>query len=137
MNLFLGQLVLALHLLVIGFNVAGLVLIPVGARLGWRFVRIRWLRLLHLASLAVVAVQAVLGEACFLTIWQDDLTGGGAADPLIMRAVNSLLFWPAPMWVFTGLYLAVFVYVLLLWRLVPPHGGWPWGRTYRASAARR
>lgn len=120
MNALAGQLVLALHLVVIGFNVAGLVLIPLGARAGWRFVRIRWLRLLHLASLAVVALQATLGEACFLTIWQSDLTGGGREDPLIMRFVNSLLYWPLPMWAFTALYVAVFAYVLALWRWVPP-----------------
>ena len=120
MNAALGQLILALHLMVIAFNVAGLVVIPLGARWGWRFVRIRWLRLLHLASLAVVAVQAVFGEACFLTIWQSDLTGQGQADPLIMRFVNGLIFWPLPLWVFTALYLGVFAYVVALWRLVPP-----------------
>lgn len=120
MNALAGQLVLALHVAVIGFNVAGLIAIPLGARLGWRFVRVRWLRLLHLGSLAVVAVQAVLGEACFLTYWQDDLTGGGREDPLIMRWVNSVVYWPLPMWVFTTVYLAVFAYVLALWRWVPP-----------------
>ena len=43
MNAVIGQLVLALHLGVIGFNVAGLAVIPLGASFGWRFVRIRWL----------------------------------------------------------------------------------------------
>lgn len=120
MNALAGQLVLGAHLGVIAFNVAGLALIPLGAWAGWRFVRLRWLRLLHLASLAVVALQAALGQACFLTIWQSDLTGGGHADPLIMRWVNSVIFWPLPMWVFSALYLAVFAYVLALWRWVPP-----------------
>ena len=115
-----AALVLSLHLLVIGFNVAGLIVIPVGAKLGWGVVRIRWLRLAHLGSLAVVALQALLGRACFLTDWQDALSGGGRADPLIMRVVNSVIFWPLPMWVFTAAYVAVFVYVVALWRLVPP-----------------
>lgn len=115
----LGAVILGLHLLVIGFNVAGLALIPLGAKLGWGFVRIRWLRLLHLGSLAVVVAQALGGRACFLTLWQDRLTGGGE-DPLIMRVVNSLLFWPLPLWAFTAAYVAVFAYALLLWRLVPP-----------------
>ncbi|CAN7464359.1 DUF2784 domain-containing protein [Phenylobacterium sp. LjRoot219] len=123
MNALAGQLVLALHVAVIGFNVAGLIAIPLGARRGWRIVRLRWLRLVHLGSLAVVAVQAVFGRACFLTFWQDDLTESGRTDPLIMRWVNSLLYWPLPMWVFTALYLAVFVYVLALWRWVPPSSG--------------
>lgn len=120
MSPILGQLVLAVHLLVIAFNVLGLVAIPLGARLGWAWVRIRWWRVLHLVSWVVVAIQAVLGRACFLTLWQDDLTGGGAEAPLIMRIVNGLIYWPLPMWVFTALYVALFALVLVLWRRVPP-----------------
>ncbi|HEV2530463.1 DUF2784 family protein [Phenylobacterium sp.] len=120
MNLGLGQAVLAAHLAVIGFNVFGLVAIPLGGWLGWRWVRVRWWRALHLASLAVVALQAALGRACFLTIWQDDLTGGGHADPLIARWVNSVIYWPLPIWVFTAAYLAVLAYVLGLWWWVRP-----------------
>lgn len=120
MSAALGQVVLAIHLLVIAFNVAGLVVIPLGARLGWRFVRLRWLRLAHLVSLAVVALQAVLGRACFLTDWQAALTGGGAGDPLLMRWVNSLVYWPLPMWVFSALYMVVFAYVVALWWWIPP-----------------
>lgn len=82
--------------------------------------RVRWWRALHLASLAVVALQALAGRACFLTIWQDDLAGAGEG-PLIMRAVNSVIYWPLPMWAFTAAYAAVFVYVLALWKLVPPN----------------
>jgi hypothetical protein len=119
----LGQLVLALHLLVIGFNVAGLVAIPLGAWRGWSWVRIRWWRALHLISWVVVAVQAVLGRACFLTLWQDDLTGGGAEDPMIMRWVNGLIYWDLPMWVFAALYLTLFAAVLALWKVVPPQRG--------------
>jgi hypothetical protein len=115
----LGQSVLGVHLLVIAFNVAGLVVIPLGAKLGWGFVRIPWLRLLHVAALAVVALQAALGRACFLTDWQAAATGGGREDPLIMRWVNGVVFWPLPIWVFTALYIAVFAYVLALLWIVP------------------
>lgn len=114
----LGQLILAVHLAVIAFNVAGLVAIPVGAALGWAWVRIRWLRVLHVASLAIVAAQAAAGEACFLTVWQA-LATGEAPEPLITRWVNDLIYWPLPMWVFTTAYIAVFIYVLALWWLVP------------------
>jgi hypothetical protein len=113
---------LAVHLVVIAFNVAGLVAIPLGAKLGWRWVRIRWWRMLHVASWAVVALQAGLGRACFLTIWQDDLTGVGATEPpLVMRFVNSLVYWPLPMWVFTAIYLALFALVIALWWWVRPN----------------
>lgn len=122
MSASLGQAVLATHLVVIAFNIFGLVAIPLGAWLGWGWVRIFWWRALHVGSLAVVALQAALGRACFLTLWQGDLTGG-RADPLIMRWVNSLIYWPLPLWVFTAAYLVIFAYVLALWVWVRPRGG--------------
>jgi hypothetical protein len=116
---YLGALVLAVHLAVIAFNLFGLVAIPLGASRGWAFVRVRWWRLLHVVSLAVVAAQALAGRACFLTLWQGELSGSGE-EPLIMRFVNGVIYWPLPMWAFTAAYAAVFVYVLALWKLVPP-----------------
>ena len=121
-NSVLSQLVLAVHLAVIAFNVAGLILIPLGGVLSWRWVRILWLRLAHLGSLAAVALQAALGRACFLTDWQGALTGG-EQDPLVMRWVNGLIYWPLPMWAFTAAYLVIFAYVVALLWLVPPQRG--------------
>ena len=60
--MFLGQLILAIHLTVIAFNVLGLSAIPLGAKLGWNWVRVRWWRALHVASWVVVAAQAALGK---------------------------------------------------------------------------
>jgi len=116
-------IVLAIHLAIIAFNVAGLVLIPLGACLGWRWVREFWWRLAHLLSFAVVAVQALLGRACFLTIWQDELSGTTHVQPLIEQWINGLIYWDLPLWVFAAAYVAVFVYVVALWVWVRP-GKW-------------
>jgi len=116
-----GEPVLAVHVAVIGFNVFGLVAIPLGAWRGWPFVRVRWWRILHLLSFAVVALQALLGRACFLTDWQAALTGG-SREPLIMRWVDAVIYWPLPAWAFEAAYVALFAYVAALYRLVPPIG---------------
>lgn len=116
----LAEAILALHLAVIVFNVAFLVIIPLGAWLGWRIVRIAWLRLLHLALMAIVAGQALAGRACILTIWQSELAGRSAAPPpLIMHIVDRLIYWNFPLWAFTALYVGVFLYVVALSILVP------------------
>jgi hypothetical protein len=120
MNAALSQAILAVHLALIAFNVAGLAVIPLGAALGWRWVRIAWWRSLHLASWAVVAVQAALGRACFLTLWQDQLTGAGAQPPLIQRWVEGVIYWPLPIWAFAAIYLALFAAAIGLWFAVPP-----------------
>jgi len=119
----LATAVLVAHLGVVAFNIFGMVAVPLGAWLRWRFVRgFRW-RLVHLASLFVVALQAILGRACFLTIWQSGLEAretSTAPPPMIATWINRVLYWPLPLWVFAILYVVVFVYVLLLWRWVPP-----------------
>ena len=113
----LAALVLAVHLAIILFNVIGLVIIPIGAWRGWPFVHAPVWRLLHVASWAVVALQAALGRACFLTDWQSLLEGGpGTAEPLVMRWVNGAIYWPLPIWAFSLIYLLAFGCVLaLLW----------------------
>lgn len=115
-----ATLILVLHFAIIVFNIAGCVLIPLGAWRRWRWVREFWWRLAHLASLAVVALQALLGRACFLTIWQADLAGSTHVQPMIARWVNHLIYWPLPLWVFAAAYVAVFIYVLALWAWVRP-----------------
>ena len=117
----LAEAILAAHVAVILFNLFGLIVVPLGAICGWRFVRVRWWRLLHLVSLAAVAAQAVFGRACILTIWQAALTGEpGRPTPLIMGWVNRVIYWPLPLWVFAAFYLLVFGYALALLWLVPP-----------------
>jgi Protein of Unknown function (DUF2784) len=117
----LATAVLIAHLAVIAFNLFGLIAIPLGALLGWGFVRVRWWRLIHLGLLAVVALQALAGRACFLTLLQGALNGADIRPtPLIMGFVNRMIFWPLPLWVFTALYVVVWVYALALWWIVPP-----------------
>jgi uncharacterized protein DUF2784 len=122
--LFLANAVLFFHLAIILFNLFGLVVIPLGAWRGWGFVRVFWWRALHLAILALVAVQAIFDQICFLTAWQSALqrAGGDAASdaPFIARMVNRLIFWPLPLWVFALIYVAVCVWAIALWWLVPP-----------------
>lgn len=116
--------VLALHLAVIAFNVAGCVLVPIGAWRHWRWVReFRW-RLAHLLSLAVVALQALLGRACFLTIWQGELSGVSHAPPLVAGWIDRLIYLPLPLWMFAVAYVVVFAYVIALWVFVPPRMPW-------------
>ena len=121
----LTLVVLAVHAAIILFNMFGLVAIPLGHWRHWRFVHAPVWRILHLLSLGVVALQAVLGRACFLTIWQDALTGGSQeSQPLIARTVDALIYWPIPLWVFAVGYLLIFAYALALLWLVPPRRSW-------------
>ncbi|MGH8124719.1 MAG: DUF2784 family protein [Rhodanobacteraceae bacterium] len=112
--------ILVLHFAIIAFNVAGCALIPIGAWRHWGWVRAFWWRLAHLLSLAVVALQALLGRACFLRIWQGKVAGSPHAQPLIADWINRLVYLPLPLWIFAIAYVVVFAYVIALWIFVPP-----------------
>ena len=117
----LADLVLAVHAAIILFNIFGLVVVPIGGLRGWRFVRRFGWRALHLLSMLTVAAQALLGRACFLTLWQAALAETvSAPQPMIYTVVNRLIFWRLPLWMFTVFYLVLLIYTLILWRLVPP-----------------
>ena len=116
----IAEIILTVHLFLIAFNVMGLVVIPIGGWREWRIVRVAWLRLLHLAFMVTVAAQALAGRACILTIWQDRIEGNmRPVEPLIMRSVDTLIYWNLPLWFFTALYSVLLLYVLALIVLVP------------------
>ena len=63
----LADAVLVVHFGVVLFVVGGLVVVLAGNWLRWRWVNHLWFRLAHLAAIAVVVIQAWLGQYCPLT----------------------------------------------------------------------
>ena len=116
----LADAILVLHFLIVAFIVGGLVLVWVGALAGWAWIRNRWFRYLHVAAIAFVAAEALLGVACPLTVWEDLLRGGVRPESFVGRWVRQLLFYQAPEWVFTTTYAAWAAATLLTLRFVPP-----------------
>jgi len=116
----LADLLLVFHFFVAGFIVLGLILVWAGALAGWRWIRNPWFRYLHLAAIAFVAAEALLGYACPLTVWEDLLRGGARPETFVGRWVARLLYYNAPEWVFTAAYCAWAAASLATLRLVPP-----------------
>ncbi len=121
---FLADAVLVLHAGVVAFVVGGLVAIVVGNRRGWRWVNRSWFRLLHAATIAIVAAEAWLGVACPLTTVEDALRArpadDGAAISFLARGLRAVVFWSAPPWVFTAVHTAFAGLVALVWWRYPP-----------------
>jgi polyferredoxin len=116
----MADALLVVHFTIVVFIVAGLVLVWVGAALGWGWVRNPWFRYLHLGAIAYVAGEAVLGVMCPLTVWEDMLRGGVRTESFVGRWVRYFLYYEAPEWVFTVAYVAWALATLLTLRLVPP-----------------
>ena len=116
----LADAILALHVGVVVFVVAGLAAILVGGPSGWPPVRHRGFRITHLATIAIVALQAWLGRLCPLTVWEQALRNrAGQAtyrESFIQHWLSRLIFFEAPWWSFVAAYTGFAAFVLLLWR---------------------
>lgn len=119
----LADAVVLAHLAYVGFVALGFVAVPPGWLLGWRWVRNRTFRRLHLAAIALVALEAGVGLVCPLTWLEAVLRGGGRPGSFMGRLVHAVLFYDAPGWVFTAAYLVLTLLAVLLYRLCPPRAG--------------
>jgi hypothetical protein len=121
----LADLILVVHFGFVAFVVGGLVLIWLGYFCKWRFVRHRGFRLAHLAAMAFVVGESLLGFLCPLTTWEAQLrlqAGGGThyEGSFIQHWVHKIMFFELPERMFTVLYVAFFTGILLSWRVVRP-----------------
>lgn len=122
-----ADLILILHFLYVLCVIVPVPLIALGGWLGWRFVRNLWLRLAHLFMIGIVAVQAMFGIACPLTVWEAELRwqAGESVDerPFMVRVVYDLLFYEVDPAVMQWVHIGFAALIIGLWIAVPPR--WP------------
>jgi glucan phosphoethanolaminetransferase (alkaline phosphatase superfamily) len=115
---------LVVHALIVCFVVGGQAAILLGWWRGWAWVRNPWFRIAHLATIAVVVLQAWLGRLCPLTIWERELRrAAGQAfheRSFVEYWVSRFLYWDLPWWVFVAVYTAFGVLVAWSWWRLPP-----------------
>lgn len=134
----LADVVLALHVGLVGFVVGGLVIILAGNLRRWHWVNNLWFRLTHLAAISVVVAESWLGMVCPLTtleMWLRAQSGapvyGGA---FIEHWLQRLLYYDAPAWVFALAYTLFGIAIAAAWWYFPPEarhrpaGQRAWGR---------
>ncbi|MDR3424782.1 MAG: DUF2784 domain-containing protein [Alphaproteobacteria bacterium] len=118
-----AEAVLVLHALYVGVVVLGVPFIVIGAWRRWRWVRDIRFRLIHLLMIAAVAAESFLGINCPLTVWERRLRA--AASPtykdqdFIAAALDRILFYAFPHWVFTLTYALFGLLVVALFFIVP------------------
>ena len=119
-----ADLLLFTHVLFVAFVVFGLVLILFGKLLNWSWVRNWWFRIAHLVAIIVVVLQAWLGAICPLTTLEMYLRRQAGdtvyAGTFISHWLESILYYQAPMWVFTLCYTVFGLLVVLSWFWVRP-----------------
>ncbi|WP_149194934.1 DUF2784 domain-containing protein [Luteimonas suaedae] len=121
----LADAILAAHVVVVAFVVAGALGILAGGPLGWRWVRHRGFRIAHLALMVLIAAQAWLGRLCPLTIWEQALrirAGQASYDAsFIQYWLSRMIFFEAPWWIFVAAYSTFAVLLAACWWCWPPY----------------
>ena len=112
--------ILMIHVMVVVFNIGGLLAIIIGAPLRWSWIRNRGFRITHVAMMCVVSAEAILGLSCPLTVLEDWLRGDSGQQSFVQRWAGALIYWDVPPWVFTVLYLLVTMLIVVAWKMVPP-----------------
>lgn len=112
------------HVLFVAFVIFGLALILIGKLFEWAWVRNPWFRFAHLAAIGIVALQSWVGVICPLTTWEmalrqraDEVVYSGS---FISHWLESLLYFQAPVWVFTVGYTVFAGVVVACWFWVRP-----------------
>ena len=118
-----ADVVTTIHVAYVAFVVIGFVAIWTGWAARWDWVRSPYFRLIHLSMILMVCCEALIGETCPLTTWENTLRmrGGeaGYASDFIGYWLDRLIFYQASPWVFTTAYLTFGALVLLAFWFVP------------------
>lgn len=119
-----ADIILILHVLFVAFVVIGLLLIFLGKTLGWSWVRNPWFRLAHVGAISVVTLESWFGVACPLTAWEKMLRSQAGdvvyTGSFLSHLLEKILYYRAPMWVFTVCYTVFGAIVLASWIWVRP-----------------
>ena len=115
---------LVLHTLFVIFVVVGLLLVVIGGLRDWQWVRNPRFRLAHLGAIGFVVAQAWAGQICPLTLWENMLRQRagelGYTGSFIGHWLEELLYYDAPLWLFTVAYTLFGLVVVATWWWVRP-----------------
>lgn len=118
----LADFILVVHFAFVLFVVGGFTLTLLGAVLRWAWVRNPAFRYVHVGAIVFVALEALVGMTCPLTVWEDALRRSSPDGPgFIGRWVGRLLYYDLPEWVFATAYFLFAVTVIASLFLIPPH----------------
>jgi uncharacterized protein DUF2784 len=120
----LADAIVIIHAAYVAFVVGGLVAILIGAAMRWRWTRSFAFRVAHLAAIALVCVESIVGVICPLTSLENSMRtrGGSARYPADFVAywAHRMIFYNFPPWIFTIAYLSFAILVAITFIAIPP-----------------
>ena len=123
----LADAVVIIHAAYVAFVVFGLAAILIGAAMRWRWTRSLAFRITHLAAIALVCLESIVGVMCPLTSLEDSIRArSGAAQyqgDFVAYWAHRMIFYNFPPWIFTTAYISFAILVAITFIAIPPR--WP------------
>jgi len=123
-NLLLADIIAFIHLGYVIYVILGFILIVLGIILRWKWIRNLSFRITHLLAIVGVACEALLGVNCPLTVLEFKLRYAsclsGKKVSFIGNIIDSIVFYNAPVWLFTIIYAAFALIVVITFIIAPP-----------------
>ena len=120
----LADIIVVLHAAYVAFVVFGVPVIFIGAWRGWRFARNFWFRTVHLLMIGIVALEAIVGMMCPLTVWENQLRRNAGQNveqgSFIGRWAHQLIFVDFSPQVLTLCYVLFAVTVIVMFITIRP-----------------
>ena len=116
----LADIILVTHFSFIIFIVGGFVLIWIGKLCSWQWIKNFWFRAIHVSAMALVILQTLVGLACPLTVWENQLRSANAySGGFIEHWLHKIMFYDFSRTVFIVAYIVFLLLILLTYLFVP------------------
>ena len=123
-DLILADIIAVIHLGYVIYVILGFILIVVGIICRWKWIRNLPFRITHLLAIVGVACEALLGVNCPLTVLEFKLRYASNFSEekvsFVGTIIDSLLYYNAPGWLFTIIYVAFALLVIITFIIAPP-----------------
>ena len=121
----LADTLLVLHFLIVTFVVGGFLLIWIGRLAAWQWIRDYWFRIVHIATVGFVTLQAVGGNLCPFTLWENHLrelagSEGRYTGSFIQYWLHKILYYDIRLEIFAVIYMLFLLLCIAAWFLVKP-----------------
>ncbi len=120
MLVFIINLIIFSHFLIVLFITSLIFLIPIGYRFNWEIFKNKILRLLHLLLMTCVTLEAILGITCPLTSFESYLSGTLEEKTFISYWLGKIIYWNFPSLFFGILYSLCLAWIIIMWKIYPP-----------------
>jgi len=120
----LADAIVIVHAAYVAFVVGGFAAILLGAAMRWRWTRSLAFRITHLAAIALVCLESVVGMMCPLTSLEDLIRAHSGASryptDFVAYWAHRMIFYNFPPWIFTTAYISFAILVAITFIAIPP-----------------